>query len=175
MRINHITDDVKAMIGTHNGPILAWHPVEASEVRRFFQAIMDPSPRYWDAAWAAGSRYDGLVAPPAYPPHHFRRPPTDPDPLDRMQREPDFDGLVRAYRGLPPVDLPLKRMLNGGYEYEFFRYAKVGERIYRSSTYLDIYQREGKSGPMVFIIAADKYTTDDEVPLITATTTSIWR
>jgi len=76
---------------------------------------------------------------------------------------------------LPPVKLPLKRMLNGGYEYEFFRYAKVGERIYRGSTYLDIYQRDGKSGPMVFIVAADTYTTDNAVPLIVATTTSIWR
>lgn len=175
MRVNYITDEVKAVIGTHNGPILAYHPVEASEVRRFFQAIMDPAPRYWDEGWAAGSRYGGLVAPPAYPPHHFRRPPTDPDPLDRMRQDPDFDGLVRTYRGLPPVNLPLKRMLNGGYEYEFFRYARVGERIYRSSTYLDIYQRDGKNGAMVFIIAADMYTTDNEVPLITATTTSIMR
>ena len=175
MPVNYITDEVKAMIGTRNGPILAYHPVEASEVRRFFQAIMDPAPRYWDEAWAASSRYGGLVAPPAYPPHHFRRPPTDPDPLEQMRQNPDSDGLVRTYRGLPPVKLPLKRMLNGGYEYEFFRYARVGERIYRCSSYVDIYQRDGKSGPMVFIISSDRYTTDAEVPLITATTTSIWR
>lgn len=174
MRVNYITDEVKAVIGAHNGPVLAYHPVEASEVRRFFQAVMDPSPRYWDEAWAATSRYGGLVAPPAYPPHHFRRPPTEPDPLDAM-KDPDFDGLVRNYRGLPPVNVPLKRLLNGGYEYEFFRYARIGERIYRSSTYLDIYQRDGKSGSMVFVIAADMFTTDNEVPLITVTTTTIMR
>ena len=71
--------------------------------------------------------------------------------------------------------MPLPRLLNGGYEYEFFRYARVGERIYRSSTYLDIYQRDGRSGPMVFVIVADMFTTDDNVPLITATTTTILR
>jgi hypothetical protein len=71
--------------------------------------------------------------------------------------------------------VPLPRLLNGGYEYEFFRYARVGERIYRSSTYLDIYQRDGRSGPMVFVIVADMFTTDDSVPLITATTTTILR
>jgi len=73
MRVNYITDEVKAVIGAHNGPILAYHPVEASEVRRFFQAVMDPAPRYWDEAWAKISRYGGLVAPPAFPPLAFRR------------------------------------------------------------------------------------------------------
>ena len=182
MHVNYITDEVKAVIGAHNGPVLAYHPVEASEVRRFFQATMDPAPRYWDEAWAKSSRYGGLVAPPAFPPLAFRRAPTDPDPLDHMG-EPDFDGMVRAFRGLPPVKVPLPRLLNGGYEYEFLRYARVGERIYRSSTYLDIYQREGRSGPMVFVIAADTFTTDGTtdgrtdgtIPLITVTTTTILR
>jgi len=85
--------------------------------------------------------------------------------------------------------VPLPRLLNGGYEYEFYRYARVGERIYRSSTYLDIYQRDGRSGPMVFVIVADMFTTDgpkhdsvghesvgdNNVPLITTTTTTILR
>jgi hypothetical protein len=174
MRVNYITDDVKAVIGARNGPVLAHHPVEASEVRRFFQAIMDPAPRYWDEAWAETSRYGGLVAPPAFPPFAFRRAPTEPDPLDRTE-EPDFDGLARNFRGLPPVNVPLPRLLNGGYEYEFYRYAKVGERIYRSSTYLDIYQRDGRSGPMVFVVVADLFTTDGTVPLIATTTTTILR
>src|SRR5271166_4791081 len=94
MPVNHITDEVKAVIGAHNGPVMAYHPVEASEVRRFHQAIMDPSPRYWDEAWAKTSRYGGLVAPPAFPPLAFRRAPNDPDPLDHME-QPDFDGMVR--------------------------------------------------------------------------------
>jgi acyl dehydratase len=186
MRVNYVTDEVKAVIGAHNGPVLAYHPVEASEVRRFFQATMDPSPRYWDAAWASTSRYGGLVAPPAFPPLSFRRAPTDTDPLDNMT-DPDFDGHVRSFRGLPPVNVPLVRLLNGGYEYEFYRYARIVERIYRSSTYLDIYQREGRSGTMVFVIAADMFTTDGpaagstdgptrgHIPLITVTTTSIMR
>ncbi len=174
MPVNYITDEIKALIGAHNGPVLAFHPVEASEVRRFHHAIMDPSPRYWDEAWAKSSRYGGVVAPPAFPPFAFRRKPDETDPLDRMA-DPDFDGLPRNYRGLPPVNVPLPRLLNGGYEYDFFRYARIGERIYRSSTYLDIYQRDGQSGPMVFVIAADAYATDGDVPLVAVTTTTILR
>jgi acyl dehydratase len=176
MSVNYITDDVKALIGARSGPALAYHPVEASEVRRFFQAIMDPAPRYWDEASAKSSRYGGLVAPPAFAPFAFRNAPAEPDPLDRMRSDPDFDGLPRSgHRGLPAVPVPLPRLLNGGYEYEFYRYARVGERIYRSSTYLDIYQRDGRSGPMVLIITEQKFTTDHDVPLITATTTTILR
>jgi len=113
MRVNYITDEVKAVIGAHNGPILAYHPVEASEVRRFFQATMDPAPRYWDAAWAKANRYGGLVAPPAFPPLAFRRAPTDPDPLDHMG-EPDFDGMVRSFRaaaGKSAAAAPAERRL----------------------------------------------------------------
>jgi hypothetical protein len=51
----------------------------------------------------------------------------------------------------------------------------VGERIYRSSTYRDIYQRNGRSGPMVFIVVSDMYTADGDVPLVNMTTTTILR
>lgn len=176
MSVKYVTDEVKALIGAHAGPFLAYHPVEASEVRRFFQSIMDPNPRFWDEAWAARSRYGSIVAPPVFPVLAFRRPPTVPDRLDRFKDDPNYDARVsNDNRGLPPLNLPLNRGLNGGYEYELFRYAKVGERIYRSSTYLDVYQREGRSGTMVFILTADMYTTDGGVPLITSTTTSIMR
>lgn len=174
MAENYITDEIKALIGTRNGPVLAFHPVEAGEVRRFHQAIMDPSRRYWDEEWARSSRYGGVVAPPAFPPLAFRRAPDDADPLDRMG-EPGFDGNTRNFRGLPPVKVSLPRLMNGGYEYEFFRYAGVGERIYRSSTYRDIYQRNGRSGPMVFVVVSDLYTTDGDVPLVNMTTTTILR
>lgn len=174
---NYITDEIKAMIGLRSDPEVAYHAVEASEVRRFFQAIMDPKPRYWDADWAKASRYGGLVAPPAFPTFAFRYAPNDTDPLDRMKVEHDWDGLPRSHRGLPPVPVPasLPRLLNGGYEYEFYRYAKIGERIWRSATYRDIYQRDGRSGTMVFVITEQLFTTDNNVKLIKATTTTILR
>ena len=73
------------------------------------------------------------------------------------------------------MEVPLTRLLNGGYEYEFFRYARIGERIYRSSSYLDIYQRAGRSGPMVFVVVADTYTGEAGARLIETVTTTILR
>jgi acyl dehydratase len=175
MSVNYITDEVKAVIGAESEPIEACHPVDASEVRRFHHAVMDPAPRYWDKDWAGKSRYGGVVAPPAFPVHAFRRTPEAADPLDRMG-DPDFDGRNRRMRpGLPPVEVPLVRLLNAGYDYEFFRYARQGERIFCKSRFKDIYQRDGKSGTMVFVVIEDRYTNEHGDPLITTTNTLLLR
>lgn len=175
MAVDYITDEIKALIGRESPREEATHPVEASEVRRFHHATMDPARRYWDEAWARASRYGSLVAPPAFPVHAFRRAADDPDPL-AADAEPDFGGMRRQLRpGLPPVNVPLDRLLNGGYEYELFRYARVGERIFRRSRYRDIYQRDGKSGPMVFILVEEIYSTENNEPLVTTVNTIILR
>jgi hypothetical protein len=176
MSTNYITDEVRAIIGARSDWFEACHPVQEGEVRRFFQATMDPKPRYWDEKWAAASRYGKPVAPPAFAVHAFRRKPDDlHDPLDSMG-DPDFDGVSRAMRpGLPNVPVPLSGILNGGYEYEFYSYAKVGERIRCRSTYRDIYQRDGKSGPMVFVLVEDEYATADGRPLLKSMNINIMR
>lgn len=174
MSTNYITGEVKAVIGAETTLVEATHPVEAGEVRRFHHATMDPAQRYWDAAWTAASRYEGVVAPPAFPTHMFRRPPDTPDPLEQME-EPDFDGVSRSFNGLPAVNVPLPRLVNGGYEYEFFRYARAGERVFRKSRYKDIVQREGRTGPMVLVVIEEIYTTETGALLLRATNTQILR
>ncbi len=175
MSVNYVTDKVKAAIGAESKPVEAFHPVEPSEVRRFHHATMDRAPRYWDRAWAKKSRYGDLVAPPAFPVHAFRRPPDAPDPLDQMG-DPDFDGRNRRLRpGLPELDIPLVRLLNGGYEYELYRYARHGERIFQKSRIKDIYQRDGKNGTMVFILIEDFYTNERGELLLKSTNTTILR
>ncbi|MDA0338280.1 MAG: MaoC family dehydratase N-terminal domain-containing protein [Proteobacteria bacterium] len=170
---NYITADVKAMIGVETDVISSCDLVSESEIRRFFQAVMDPAPRYWDEDWARNSRYEGVVAPPAFPVHAFRRAPTMPDPLDNME-DPDFDGWDPP-PGLPPVPIPFVRMLNGGYDYTFYRYAKAGERLCLKSKYKDIYQRDGRSGPLIFVLVESKYFTDANIRLLDVVSTSIFR
>ena len=177
MATNYITEDVRKIIGAQSDWVEVCHPVEPSEVRRFFQAIMDPNPRYWDAGRVSSERYDRPVAPPAFPVHAIRRPPGEVgDPLDLSDKDPDFDGTSRALRpGLPRVPMPLGGTLNGGYEYEFFSYAQVGERIMWRSRYRDVYQRDGKTGALIFVMIEDEYVTGDGRPLLKATNTAIMR
>lgn len=172
----YITDAVRAVIGARSPWIEAGHLVETSEVRRFFQAIMDPNRRYWDAAYAAETRYGTPVAPPGFPVHAFRRRAEEiDDPFD-SRSDPEYDGSGRYMRpGLPKVPVPLSGILNGGYEYEFCSYAKVGERIRCRSTYRDIYQRQGKTGPMVMVVIEDEYAAGGDRLLLKSVNTQIMR
>lgn len=171
----YVTDEIRRLIGVSAAPVKAHHPIEGSEVRRFFHATMDQARRYHDDDWAASSRYGSIVAPPAFPMHAFRREPAAADPLDSMGN-PEFDGLSRELRpGLPAVEVPLTRLLNGGYEYEFFRYAKPGDEVVCTSSYRDIYEKDGKNGVMVFIIIEDFYATAEGDPLLRAINTTILR
>jgi hypothetical protein len=173
--MTYLTPAVRALIGQEAPPIEATHPVEASEVRRFHHATMDAAPRYWDPASAGAQRFGGVVAPPGFPVHAVRRLPADADAL----AGDDLGGLGgygRSLRpGLPPLDLPLERLLNGGYAYELFRYARIGERIVCRSRYKDIYERDGRDGPMVFVVLEDDYATADGERLVRVTNTMILR
>lgn len=170
---DYITPQVRALIGAEAPPLVAHHPVEPSEVRRFHQALMDDAPRFRDPA--AATRYGGTVAPMGFPVHAVRRTEAEPDPLDAMD-QPDFDGVDRRLRpGLPAVEVPLTRLMNGGYEYELFRYARPGERILVRSRYADIYQRNGRTGPIVFVVIEDSYETESGERLLRSVNTMILR
>jgi hydroxyacyl-ACP dehydratase HTD2-like protein with hotdog domain len=175
MAPNYVTEAVQALIGTQSPPVEAPHAVEASEVRRFHHATMDAAPRYWDAASCGAVRAGGVVAPPAFPVHAFRRAADEADPLS-VEATSDFGGYSRTLRpGLPALDVPRERLLNGGYEYEFFRYVRLGERVVCRSRYKDIYQRTGTSGPMVFVVIEDEYATTGGELLLRSLNTMILR
>ena len=137
---------------------------------------MDPARRYWDKAWAGASRYGGIVAPPAFPVHAFRRPSSSLEDPFANRADPDFDGSGRFMRpGLPKVPIPLAGILNGGYEYEILSYARLGERIRCRARYRDIVQKESSRGPMVLVIIEDEYATVDGRLLLRSVNTQIMR
>lgn len=173
---SYITDEVRGYIGRESEPVMAWDLVEPGAVRRFTQAIMDPDPVYWDHQAAVGGGFSAPVAPPLYPGFAFRRPPGTPDPLDAAKENPDYDGLGGGMStGLPVVPLPLPRLLNGGVEAEFFALARHGDRITARSRYVDIYEREGRSGAMVLIITETEYTNQEGQLLVRVRNTIIRR
>jgi hypothetical protein len=55
--------------------------------------------------------------------------------------------------GDPPKELfPLKRMVAGGGEWEFYLPIKVGDVITCTTKLADLYEREGKAGKLLFIV-----------------------
>ena len=60
------------------------------------------------------------------------------------------DGHAKTGDFLPPVPLPF-RMWAGG-RFEFQRPLRVGQTYTRTSRILDVRQKEGRSGPLIFVI-----------------------
>jgi hypothetical protein len=174
---DYITDEVRAMIGFETAFEEACDPVERGQIRRHVQAIMDRDPLYYDEAHAATTRFGGIVAPPLFPLHAVTRSaPAADDPLEPGLSNPDFDGSsANVLRSAVPPPVPLKRTLNGGSEFEIFRLARPGERIRAKSRYVDIYQKNGRTGPIVFWVIETTYVTDEGELLLRATNTRMLR
>jgi len=70
-------------------------------------------------------------------------------PIHR-QSELSADGHAKRGGFLPPVPLP-RRMWAGG-RFEFHHPLRVGETITRASRIADIEQKQGRTGPLVFVV-----------------------
>src|SRR5699024_7077777 len=98
------------------------------------------------------------------------------DPLSLEGVDHEHDGKSRWYRpGLPRVPIPLTGTMNGGYEYEFFSYAEIGDRIKWRSRYNDIIQKNGRSGSFVLVMIEDEYATTSGRPLLKAINAALMR
>jgi acyl dehydratase len=113
-------------------------------------ATDDLNPLYLDEGYARQNRHGGIIAPPLF----YMAPLTDPVPETDLRK----DGLPREGRfPIPPV--PLERpggvpLVDGGTEVEFFVPIRSGDRLTARTRIVDIYQKEGKSGPLVFVVRA---------------------
>jgi N-terminal half of MaoC dehydratase len=157
---------------------IAAMPLERDTLRRFAQAIMDNDPAYYDEDYAKAGKFDGLTAPPLYPVHAFRLPAGTPDPLDVVSHDPNADGtagIMGVAFGLPEIESPYRRLLNGGNDIEFFRCLRVGESAVAQPRYVDVTLKEGKSGHMLLVTIETRFTTESGEPLLLNRQTLIWR
>lgn len=165
-----VTEQVLAFVGHESSVSEAPDAVEPSAVRRFVQASMNQDPAY------QSSDPTDLEAPDLFPMNMFVRPLGTPDILSERAGDPDFDGAIAAsMRSLPELPLPGMMRLNGGYQIEIFRRAKVGERVRMKSRYVDITERQGSKGAMVLAVVDTDYFTDKGDPLLRVRNTSIYR
>jgi 3-methylfumaryl-CoA hydratase len=84
-------------------------------------------------------------------------------PLHR-QSELGPDGHAKRGGFLPPVPLP-RRMWAGG-RFEFRRPVRVGDAIRRTSTVADVSLKEGRTGPLVFVLVRHEIATGEGVALV---------
>lgn len=107
----------------------ARNALERGAIRRFAEAIGDPNPLWVDEDYAGQTRFKGIVAPPTF--------------------AVSLRVGSNAREGLP---IDLKKVLHGEMEFEYFRPLRAGETLSCSAEIVDFYIKEGKSGPMSFLI-----------------------
>lgn len=174
--MSYITSEMTALIGVPGEVQTAPVPLSADMLRRFTQAVMESDPVHWDPIEAAARGYATPVATPLQPLHLFTRAAGTPDTFEKFKDSPDWDGMGGTVsKGLPSLKLPFKRLLNGGYACEFFRFAQLGDVISRQSTYIDLAERESSSGPMIVFKTETIYTNQNGEKLLRIVHTELAR
>jgi 3-methylfumaryl-CoA hydratase len=84
-------------------------------------------------------------------------------PIPR-QSELGPDGHAKRGGFLPPVPLP--RRMFAGDRVQFHRPLRVGERISRISRILDVNYKQGRSGPLVFVVVRHEISDREGVALV---------
>ncbi len=170
-----VTDEVRAYIGMSTEGEFACDPVESGAVRRFAQAIMDEHAAFQDEENESNRRFGGPVAPLLFVNHIVRRPLGTPDPIQANADKPEFDGILPS-AGLPPIQ-PLAHLatLNGGSEFEFFRYARHGERVRVKLSYSEISEKQTSKGPMVLVVRQYEFRNGEGELLLRSRMTAIRR
>ena len=157
-----ITDEARAMIGTESEPVTGY-PVTEHEIRRYAYAVDDLNPLWTDPEYARSTRQSGIVAPPLFY--------SIPFGIDRPLAELREDGVAKGWQGRLMPPLRATRAMAGGTEVEFFRHIRPGDILTFRSRLADVYEREGRSGRLAFVISETTYTNQrDEVVCVVKTT-----
>ena len=121
--------------------------------------------KYAIATGQTQRRYlDGDVAPPLFHVALFW------DVVERDELTPDGVSIDKL---LPKF--PLERAMAGGLNVQYHSRIKPGDVLIGTRTLTQIYDKQGRSGPLIFYAVVLDIRRDDGTPVITETTTRILR
>ena len=143
-----ITKQMREAIGA--GPAPSRHAVEAGAVRRFAAAVDDPNPLFTDERAACASGYAGIVAPPT------------------------FTRTMRPSPAVPEFRVPYSGVLDAGSRWRFFRHVTAGDTITVTTTLLDLYERNGSLGNMLFAVRETTFALEDGQPAVVELDTEVY-
>ena len=136
-----ITEELRNMVGVESEP--RSFEVERGAIRRFAQAVDDPNPLWRDEDYARQSRYGNIVAPPT-----FLANPLEMAGTSKKKSMPKF----------MTAKCPLKKLQNAGIEVECYKPTMPGDVITVRSKLIDLYEKQGRSGKLLFMITEMTYT-----------------
>jgi hypothetical protein len=153
-----ITDEMRAQVGVRQEPVI--HEVDKLQVRLFARSVGHVDPIYFDEEAAKKAGYRSLPCPPGY----LGTPVYDPRNAD-----PTF-GAPRSQRANPQPSRPLKRMLNGGTEFEYFDDICAGDVLEAVNYTADVQERKGSIGDMLITTSKTEFTRKSDGKLVAVMT-----
>ena len=158
---NLITAEVRALIGQETPPERNRFAISEEMVYDLADATEDPNPLYVDREAAEASRFHGLICPPL---------------ATWKDIAPPIGYFGAGQESHFEVPLPFNSYgLNGGSDWQFLRPPYVGEWVTRQFRILDIYQKQGRSGPLVFVERLETQTNQNGHVIMLARRMSIHR
>ena len=126
--------------------------VEKSHITSFARAIGDDNPLWSDEVTARRSRYGGLIAPPTF---------------TRL--------IVNSLRlpGTVQYALPGTVQVDGGTQWQYSEPIRPGDRITQFRKIIDVYERQGSAGPLLFIITNCRFVNQFDETAVTMTGVTI--
>lgn len=166
-----IPKEARAKVGKES-PQRVLGEITKRDIRRFAQAVGDLNPLYFDDDYAKNSRFGGIIAPLLF----YFSFVYDPGPEavagdDGTLREPSG---VERYGGIEYPQLPLKNILAGGRELEFLQMLRPGDILSVTGKILDLYEKEGKRGKLVFVVSENTYFNQNNEVVLKEKITNIF-
>ena len=156
-----LTPDVTAYVGHQSRSITNRFPISEEMIFELADAIEEPNPLYLDADYAKNSRFGGLLCPQL---------------AGWKDWAPRIDYFGAGQDTHFEVPLPFKSYgFNGGSKWTFHRPIRVGDHITKSEKIVDISERPGRSGQLVFIVREITQVNQKGELLLTNRHTSIFR
>lgn len=139
-----ITDEMRAAIGQESGPTTL--EVEKTGCRMFARAVGHTDLIFYDEEYARSRGYRSIVAPPGFLGTPVYRP---------AGARAEGEMPVRRF------DIPYRRVLNGGTEYEYFDAVCAGDVLTSRSQITGFNERMGSLGPMLITTTQTTYTNQE--------------